>query len=317
MNIAQILVLVFVGLILLGVFLFISSFRFLKDNPVNKRIKYFINEFSSSGMPQASPSKRDDGLSGSLFSRTVTAGFRSTINTLGRFTPQNAASDTNRKLSVAGIELRATDLFGIRLFFLLLGAALDILLFLSTKRMDPSMLFAYAAIPLLFYLTPLVWLNSNYQGAQNEIRGGLADALDMLSVCTFAGLGFDQALQRVTEYWQTPLGAEFKRVVSEMELGVSRSQALRNMSERLQVSELSSFTAVIIQAEALGMPITEVLHGQAEQMRVLRQFKAKEIANRLPAKMMIPLALLIMPSLMAVILAPLIPALMGLIGGTF
>jgi tight adherence protein C len=149
---------------------------------------------------------------------------------------------------------------------------------------------------------------------QDDIRRGLPDALDMLSVCTFAGLGFDQALQRVSEYWHSPLGVEFSRVVQEIELGVSRAEALRNMSDRMQVGELSSFVAIIIQSENLGMRIADVLHGQAEQMRVLRQYRAKEVANRLPAKMMVPLALLILPALMAVIFAPMVPSLLLLFG---
>jgi tight adherence protein C len=107
---------------------------------------------------------------------------------------------------------------------------------------------------------------------------------------------------------------EFKRVVQEIEFGVSRADALRSLAERLQVSELSSFVAVIVQSESLGMPISDVLHGQAEQMRIVRQFKAKEVASRLPAKMMFPLAFLILPALIAVILSPTVPSLLGLFG---
>jgi tight adherence protein C len=315
MNITQVLILIIAGFIILGVVLFAASLRFLKNDTVNKRIQFFITDIANPGLSQSKSSMAGDSISGSLFNRTITSYFRNLVIYLGRFSPQSSIEETNRKLSVAGIDFRASEFYGVRLFFLILGLAVDILLFLVSRRMDTLMLLSYVGIPVLFYLVPVAWLDSNYRGAQNEIRGGLPDALDMLSVCTYAGLGFDQSLQRVTEYWQTPLGVEFQRVVSEMELGVSRSRALRNMSERLQIAELSAFVAVIIQAEYLGMPITEVLHGQAEQMRVLRQFKAKEIANRLPAKMMIPLALLILPALMAVILAPLIPALMDLGGG--
>ena len=136
----------------------------------------------------------------------------------------------------------------------------------------------------------------------------------MLSVCASAGLGFDQSLQKVSDSWKTPLGFEFRRVVQEMEVGLSRSEALRNMSHRLEIKELSSFVAVIVQAEQLGMQIADVLHSQAEQMRLLRQFRAKEIANKLPAKMMVPLALCILPALIAVILGPMLPAFIDTLG---
>ncbi len=136
--------------------------------------------------------------------------------------------------------------------------------------------------------------------------------MDLLSVCSEAGLGFDQALQRVGDYMKNFVGSEFRRLVSEMEVGVSRADALRKMSERLDISEFSSFATIIIQSETLGMKISEVLHSQAEQYRILRLFKAKEIAYRLPAKMIVPMALLILPSLLIVILGPLIPSLIGL-----
>ena len=102
---------------------------------------------------------------------------------------------------------------------------------------------------------------------QEKIRRGLPDALDMLSVCAEAGLGFDQAIQRVSEHWKTPVAVELGRVVQEMEMGVQRQQALRNLADRIDIMELSSFVAVIIQSDQLGMSIAETLHVQAKQMR--------------------------------------------------
>jgi tight adherence protein C len=139
---------------------------------------------------------------------------------------------------------------------------------------------------------------------QQTIRHGLPDTLDMLSVCVAAGLGFDQAMMRVGQTFRTPMGMEFARVVSEIEVGISRRQALRNLQERVDISELSSFVAVILQSETMGMSIADVLHSQAEQVRIFRQYRAKEIAQQLPAKMMFPLALFIFPALLAVILGP-------------
>jgi tight adherence protein C len=167
---------------------------------------------------------------------------------------------------------------------------------------------------LLFLAGPTVWLQRKVRDAQDAVRKALPDALDMLSVCASAGLGFDQALQRVSDYWNNKLAEEFKRVVHEMEVGVSRADALRNLSNRLDVTELSNFVAVIVQAETLGMRIADVLHSQAEQMRILRQFRAKEVANTLPAKMMVPLAMLILPALIAVILGPLVPTFIDAMG---
>jgi tight adherence protein C len=131
----------------------------------------------------------------------------------------------------------------------------------------------------------------------------------MLSVCAEAGLGFDQALQRVGDHWNTPLGAEFSRVVTEMGMGVPRRTALRNLADRLNVHELSSFVAVILQSDQLGMSITDTLHAQAKQMRIERRFRAQEQARKMPLKMLFPLLLLMFPAMFAVILGPMIPVL--------
>ena len=81
----------------------------------------------------------------------------------------------------------------------------------------------------------------------------------MLSVCATAGLGFDQSLQRVSEYWDTPIGREFGRVINEMEMGLTRRDALRNLSDRLEIREIASFVALILQTEQLGMSISDTL----------------------------------------------------------
>ena len=137
----------------------------------------------------------------------------------------------------------------------------------------------------------------------------LPDALDMLSVCAHAGLGFDQSLQRISEHWDTALAKEFGRVVTEIGMGIPRRIALRNIAERLDVTELSSFIAVIIQSDKLGMSITQTLHAQAKQMRIERRFRAQEQARKMPIKMLFPLMLFIFPSMFAVILGPMVPIL--------
>jgi tight adherence protein C len=125
-------------------------------------------------------------------------------------------------------------------------------------------------------------------------------------------MGFDQSLQKISIYWHSKLGEELKRTIHEMEMGVTRSASLQNLADRLSVDELTSFIAIIIQAEKMGMSYAEVLHSQAVQMRILRQFRAREIANKLPAKMIVPLAVFIFPALLAVILGPVIPTLANL-----
>src|SRR5512143_4204665 len=129
----------------------------------------------------------------------------------------------------------------------LLGAYLA---FLMYRRATSILNIVLSILVLvLMYFFPKLWLQSVVSRRQNAVRKGLADALDMLSVCATAGLGFDQSLQRVSEYWDTPIGHEFGRVISEMEMGLTRRDAMRNMADRLDMREISSFVALIIQTE--------------------------------------------------------------------
>jgi tight adherence protein C len=121
-------------------------------------------------------------------------------------------------------------------------------------------------------------------------------------------------LQRVSEYWDTPIGREFGRVINEMEMGITRRDALRNLADRIDIREISSFVALIVQTEQLGMSISDTLHAQAEQMRIERRHRAQEQAQKAPIKMLIPMALLIFPALLAVILGPAIPSLVDVFG---
>lgn len=251
---------------------------------------------------------------GSFFSRTVGRLLDKFIQFLERFTPQRMIMDLDHKLTVAGHpgNLSAGRFFAIRVLMLIVGilGALFInrdLIHISTF----SVLFGIFFIVACFFL-PVFWLKGRVQAKQYEIRRELPNALDMLSVCADAGLGFDQSIQRISLYWDTELGHEFKLVTQELEMGITRADALTNMSNRLDVEDLSRFVAIMIQAEKIGMSYADVLHSQAQQMRILRQYWAREIANKLPAKMVIPLAIFILPALIAVILGPTIPKILNI-----
>ena len=162
---------------------------------------------------------------------------------------------------------------------------------------------------------PPIWLRSAMRRRQDAFRRSFPDALDMLSVITAAGLSFDQALLRLSQTTSNVVSTEFARVISEIEVGVSRAQAMRNMRDRVDIPELSSFVSVVVQSEALGMNIVEVLRSQSQQMRIFRQLRAKELAQQMPARMMVPLALFVFPALFAVILGPFFPLLLRLLTG--
>lgn len=317
MDILTLGVLIAAIIVILGITIALVSLRVIRGNPVQTRIQEFVVSPSSTGLVYAEVPADTERFQGSLFRRTIVAQFLKITSFFGRFFSRASIEQLDWKLSIAGnpMNLRAIEFSGLRVL-LLLGGILLALFFLTSGQLQNQLRYLGAVGVLLFaLLLPDAWLNSQVRKSQSDAQSGLADAIDMLSVCAYAGLGFDQSLQRVSEYWQNTLGVEFKRVVNEIELGVSRADALRNMSDRLRLPELTTFVAIIIQADNLGMPTAEVLHAQAEQMRVLRQFRAKEVANKLPAKLILPLAFMILPALLAVIFAPLVPSLMNLFGG--
>ncbi len=151
---------------------------------------------------------------------------------------------------------------------------------------------------------PVAWLNRKRDERQASIRKDLPDVLDLLAISVEAGVGLEGAIDVVTRHFDTPLSQEFGRTLQEMELGLPRRDALQNLKRRTEVPELSNFVLILVQADALGMPIGRVLRTQAVEMRSKRRQWAREKAGKLPIKIMMPLVLFILPALFVVVLGP-------------
>lgn len=154
-----------------------------------------------------------------------------------------------------------------------------------------------------FFLPDLLLYNAGLK-RQEKIQKALPDALDMLTVCVEAGLGFDAALAQVSRNTTGPLAAEFSRVLQEIQIGKSRSQALRAMTDRTTVPELRSFASALVQAGELGITIADVLREQAKEMRLRRKQRAEEKAQKVPVKILFPLVFCLFPSMFIVIIGP-------------
>jgi tight adherence protein C len=139
---------------------------------------------------------------------------------------------------------------------------------------------------------------------QIEILKGLPDALDMMVVCVEAGLGFDAALSRVALNLEGPMASECARVLQEMQFGKSRTEALRAMVDRTDVTELRTFVSAIIQSAELGISVGIVLREQAREMRIRRRQRAEEQAQKLPVKILLPLITCLLPAMFIVVLGP-------------
>lgn len=225
-----------------------------------------------------------------------------------RFTPQNALQSTARKLELAGSPkgLEPATFWALRfvLAMFLGGFILFIFRIGSISWGLGLKLLMIAGFVFLGFYVPDMLISSKIQRRQKNIRKALPDALDLLTICVEAGLGFDGAIGKVYEKWDNELSLAFGRVGREIQLGKLRRDALRDMAERVGIPELTSFVAAVIQSEQLGVSMARVLRIQADQMRIKRRQLAEEEAHKAPIKMLIPMALLIFPSICIVLMTP-------------
>lgn len=147
-------------------------------------------------------------------------------------------------------------------------------------------------------------LNSKVETRARAIQRSLPDVLDLLVISVEAGLGFEQAVDRVIHNVPCELSDEFARVLGETSAGATRADSLRGLQDRIDLPEIRSFVLAMIQADKFGVSIGRVLRGQAEEMRIKRRQLAQERAQKAPVKMLIPMVFCIFPALFVVILGP-------------
>ncbi len=233
---------------------------------------------------------------------------------LGRLlTPSRNLLQLQQDLLMAGLldKLSVTDFMGLRVLSGLGGGLFAYFLLSANRPPSSALLFAFAGFLAGLYL-PNIWLKNKVKARQKAITRLLPDSLDMMSICVDAGLGFEAAIQKVGFQWETVLAHEFRQVIRELRVGVPRTEALHNLVVRTGVPDIASFVAVLIQADRLGIAIRDVLHTQAEQMRVRRRQRAEEEAAKTPLKMMFPMVFFIFPAMFAVILGPAVPRLLNM-----
>jgi tight adherence protein C len=220
-----------------------------------------------------------------------------------RLSPAGMSGTLQRRLDLAGNPGRWTPdrILAAKGLGLLALAGLGALF--GFRSLGLFILCACVGGALGFFLPDLLLYNAGLK-RRERIRAALPHALDMLTVCVEAGLGFDSALAQVARNTEGPLAAEFARVLQEMQIGASRAQALRGMVNRTPVAELRSFASAVIQANELGIPITKVLREQSTDMRLRRRQRAEEKAQKVPVKVLFPLIFCLFPALFVILLGP-------------
>jgi len=241
------------------------------------------------------------------FSQRIVIPFFNRIGQLAsRFTPQATMEVAKKRIEMAGNPMQINPAFFLMMRFVcaLLFGGLLFAIFALTGRNWLQGLGLSALFMLIGYLFPNLWLSGRIRTRQRSVFRAMPDALDLLTISVEAGLGFDAAMAKVHEKWDNDLSLELGRVIQEIRLGKLRRDSLRDMAERLGVAEMTSFVAAVIQSEQLGVSMAKVLRIQSDQMRVRRRQMAEEEAHKAPIKMVFPIALLIFPSILLILLGP-------------
>jgi tight adherence protein C len=223
-----------------------------------------------------------------------------------RFSPAKSREALQHKLDLAGNPYDVTRFVGTRWLAAILLGGLGIAgFFLTVKNLSFIQRILMPAVGAgLGYYLPIMSLGSKIRRRQHDIIRSLPDALDLLTICVEAGLGFDAALSKVADKWDNELCVAFNRVIQELQLGTLRREALRSMADRMEVPDVSTFIAAIIQADQLGVSIAKVLRIQSEQMRMRRRQRAEELASQAGIKMLPAIAFLIFPAIFIILLGP-------------
>lgn len=223
-----------------------------------------------------------------------------------RLTGADSSERLRRKLDYAGNPrdwtadrvISVKVLAAIALF--VVGFALGLLLGVEL----PILVLMAAGGLVLGFFSPDLYLYQAAYDRNEKIARELPDAIDLLTISVESGLGFDAACQQVARNTTGPLAAEFARMLAEMQIGQTRSAALRGMAERTTVPEVKSFVGAMVQADAFGIAIGQVLRVQSSEIRVKRRQRAETKAQQVPVKMTVPLIFCVLPCLFVAVMGP-------------
>jgi tight adherence protein C len=253
-------------------------------------------------------------LNQSFAQRVLTPLGRGLLALAHRLTPNEIHEGAVQRLQHAGQPMDVATYLVLRLLVIV---ALPILVLLpALVARNVTWVNILVALVVLVVATRIsdIWLTFRIDARLDNIRKTLPDAIDLITVCVEAGNGLESAMARITERTTGPLADEFKVTLNEIRLGKSRRDALRDLSDRVGLDDLRSFTAAVIQADQTGVSIAQVLRVQADAMRIRRRQRAEEKAAQAPVKMLLPMFVFIFPALLIVILGPALLRLTNLFG---
>lgn len=295
------------GLALIGTFFTVFMIGLLVEMVLSSRRHYVsVLQTQVGDTPETLANLRDEQLRKSALERLVLPMAGKLIRSIVRHTPLDLYGRTSRLIVLAGNPpgLKAERVVAFKVVFAIVGlvcglAISSVLPLPGTVKIIAVVLFAFMG-----YTIPSAAVSAKASKRQKEIRKALSDTMDLLTISVEAGLGFDAALAQVVRNVEGPLSQEIARTLQEMQIGVHRMEALRNLSDRTDVEELDGFVLSMIQADKYGVGVANVLRGQSKELRQKRRQRAEETAQKVPLKLLFPTIFMILPALFIVILGP-------------
>lgn len=289
-------IIVFVEAFLLTLLLYNFTSRDRRE--VEKRVTEVVG--------RRTPTVREQELKVPFYQRAIKPLLLKMSRLLVKMLPAEKEAELGRKITGAGLhdKLAPKELMVLKYLAAAGGAAaLWFLGEVSGKNLLQVILMGTAGLGA-GWLLPDLYINRKGLMRKQEVEKNLPDVLDLLTVSVEAGLGFDGALMKVVEKTKGVLSGEFMKALQEIKMGKPRMEALRDMSRRADVDDLSTFTGSVILADQLGISIGNILRLQSEQIRLKRRQRAEEMAMKAPVKILIPMVLFIFPAIFVVLLGP-------------
>jgi tight adherence protein C len=286
-------------LLIAAILIFVGVRQSRQPDALEERLEQF-------GTLERPPSLEEIEMSLPFSERIMLPVLRGIAQFVSRFTPRQSMESVQHQLDLAGNPYNwgPMEYLGFRAVAFVLFAAIAGLLFFGGSLKGTQKLLVTVVSLAAGLVMPMLWLKTKISRRQQSIIRSLPDALDLLTICVEAGLGFDAAMSKVAEKWEDELSLAFMRIIQEIQLGKLRREALRDMADRMEVPDMSTFVAAIIQADQLGVSIARVLRIQSDQMRLRRRQRAEEQARAATLKILPPVVFLIFPSILVVLLGP-------------
>ncbi len=257
-------------------------------------------------VPGDTVDQRQLQLQGSVLDRAVLPAAKRVAHAFVHLTPVDLYSRVRENLVLAGNPegWDAERIVALKVVGGVAGLVLGVVISSLLPLHGPLTWIFAAIIAVIGYLLPSMQVVSMAAKRQKMIRRQLADVMDLLTISVEAGLGFDAAMAQVVKNVPGPLAEELARLLQEVQIGVSRADAFRHLSDRTNVDELQGFVLSMIQADLFGVSIANVLRAQSKELRLKRRQRAEEIAQQIPVKLLFPMIFLVLPALFIVVLGP-------------